>query len=129
MAWVIADVRRVAPELAPVADADITVFIQYANQQISPVAFANLQDAPGPTPPALSIRDMAGTWLTAHFAALARPDLVRGTATEKRVGPIGVSYSNPYQASSNPLNSTRFGREYLRLVNTSQNRGPALDVL
>lgn len=119
MAWTVADVRRVAPELAPVADSDVSALITYADRQISPTAFANQADGLGsPT-----IRDIAGVWLTAHLVAMSRPELVRSFVTSKSVGSVSVSYANPLGTSPSQLRGTRFGAEYLRMVTAATGGG------
>lgn len=123
MAWAVSDVRAIAPEFTSVPDDTITSLISDADLQLSPTAWASARDPQS----GRTVRDIAGTWLTAHLLALTRPDLARMPVTSKRVGAVGVTYANGSATSAVVLRMTRFGTEYLRLVNSQI--GAGLDVL
>lgn len=115
MAASAADVRRIAPELAALSDADVQAFLDAAALEVSASFW-------GP----LYVRAVA--LVAAHLAGVANPALARevgeGVASES-VGSVSRSYAVTTRHGGR-WSGTRHGEEYARLIRT---RGPAARVV
>ena len=113
-AWTVADVRKVAPELADVSEETIAFWIDVAATMISP-------DALG------SRYVYAGAILTAHLVTLNGAEGAggggggtTGPVASRTVGQVSESYAAPAGATHGSfgatMGETKYGRLYSRLV-------------
>lgn len=114
MAATVADVRRIAPEFATVADVDVEAFLEDAALELHASAWGALYDR-------------AQALVAAHLVALANPSLAAsvGPVASESVGGVSRSYAVTAVAAGR-WGTTRFGLEYLRLMRLT---GPALRVV
>lgn len=117
MAATVADVRRIAPELADVSGADIEAFLSDAALELNAAVWGKLYDR-------------AHALVAAHLTAQANASTVgtaAGPVASESVGPVSSSYSSMTGSASAGLwGTTRFGVEYQRLLRLL---GPAVRVI
>ncbi|HLZ09675.1 MAG TPA: DUF4054 domain-containing protein [Chloroflexota bacterium] len=106
IAW--SDVVVVAPELSTVPNGSQTVFIADAYAQMNTAIWG-------------AYLDRGAKYLAAHLATMSNRRGQAGAASEKHVGKIGQSNA----VNKGPLNSSAYGEEYLRIIDTLPGaRGP-----
>lgn len=108
MSATVAQVRLRAPEFASVSDDDVEEFLASAEAQVERALY-----------PSSTVADLAVVMLASHELGCAQPALLvsGGPVTSESAGGLSRSYAVAAVATSD-LGSTRFGREYERLVRT-----------
>lgn len=114
MAATVADVRRIAPEFATVADEAVAAFLDDAALELSATAWGALYDR-------------AQALVAAHLVALANPSMAGsiGPVASESVGGVSRSYAVTAVAAGR-WGTSRFGLEFYRLMRLT---GPALRVV
>ena len=106
MSVAVSDVRTAAPELRDptyVPDSEVTIAIGRAVSQLSIEAWALI-----PTD-----RDLATTWLAAHYLAVAHPELSQTPGARVRV------WEDAGAADAGALGATRYGLLLSGLINST----------
>jgi hypothetical protein len=104
IAW--ADVVLIAPELSAVVAGAQTAILADVVLQLD-------EDTCG------TRYDLISKYLAAHLGTITLRGAsgAAGPVTSEKVGPLARSYAAPYSDSTD-LESTPYGQEYLRLINT-----------
>lgn len=104
MAATVADVLRIAPELASVDEEDLEAFLDDAALELSESAWGTLYNR-------------AHALMAAHLVTCAHPDLAVGSGAiaGETAGPVSRSYAVAAPVASD-LSTTRHGLEYKRLL-------------
>lgn len=101
MAVSVQNVTDWAPELATVDPAKVTQAIAYAGLYIKAAPFGERYD-------------FAIILMTAHLLTMSNRRGTGGSATQKKVGDMSVSYSSG-DLKEDSLRNTSYGQEYLNL--------------
>jgi len=114
MAATVADVRRIAPEFATVADEAVAAFLVDAALELDAAGWGGLYDR-------------AHALVAAHLVAQANPSVAGavGPVASESVGGVSRSYAVAAIAAGR-WGTSRFGLEFYRLMRLT---GPALRVV
>lgn len=75
----------------------------------------------------LSVKDHAQSYLTAHFLKISQDSKAGSSNIKKeKVGDLTREYQSLSVNSGQGINSTVYGQEYLRSINTTSANGPII---